>query len=147
MVIWSSLTPGENQWSRQPHLPSAGPTKQQPLVTRLCSIFQPCGRQWLLWVRTHPRFYLTHLRVPTGRDPAGLQPYNPATLKPTARAPPRTHSPLPRLGWEGGYEWGGDSTPYSQHPQLLEPRKVVLMYASDVVAVEFPGGGKEKRNW
>lgn len=36
-----------------------------------------------------------------------------------------------------------DSSPYSQHPQLLEPREVVLVDPSDVVPVEFPGGGKE----
>lgn len=36
-----------------------------------------------------------------------------------------------------------DSSPYSQHPQLLEPREVILVDPSDVVPVEFPGGGKE----
>lgn len=37
------------------------------------------------------------------------------------------------------------SISYSQHSQLLEPCKVILMDPSDVVAVELPGGRKERR--
>lgn len=35
--------------------------------------------------------------------------------------------------------------PYSQHPQLLEPHEVVFVDPSDVVPVEFPGGGKKNK--
>ena len=36
---------------------------------------------------------------------------------------------------------------YSQHPQLLESHEVVLVDPSDVVAIEFPGGGEERGRW
>lgn len=38
------------------------------------------------------------------------------------------------------------SSSYSQHSQLLETRKVILMDPSDVVAVELPSGTKERGN-
>lgn len=79
----------------------------------------------------------------TWRSPACLQPYN-----------PKTHSQGSAWDTQAIAEGGGSgegisrsSIPYSQHPQLLEPRKVVLMDPGDVVAVEFPGGGKERRKW
>lgn len=71
------------------------------------------------------------------------EPSLPTTLQPTAGALPRTHRP--REGAGGGYKQ--EQIPYSQHPQLLEPCKVILMDPGDVVAIEFPGGGKERRKW
>ena len=35
---------------------------------------------------------------------------------------------------------------YSQHPQLLESHEVVLVDPSDVVAIEFPGGGELEKS-
>lgn len=46
-----------------------------------------------------------------------------------------------------GREALGEGTLYSQHPELLEPREVILVDPSDVVAVELPGGEGEKRRW
>lgn len=46
-------------------------------------------------------------------------------------------------GQEGGNKWG--YSPYSQHSQLLEPHEVIFVDPSDVVAIEFPGGGKKMK--
>lgn len=62
-----------------------------------------------------------------GRGRAGLQCYNPQPGDPQGHC----------LGW--GRREVISRGPYSQHPQLLEPRKVVFVDPSDVVPIEFPG--------
>lgn len=58
---------------------------------------------------------------------------------------PTTHSQGPAQDHRGIAGGGvGGSTPYSQHPQLLEPHKVILVDPSDVVAIEFPGGRRRE---
>lgn len=135
----------DSQWTRQPHLPSPGPAgSHHRCLPMPCPIFQPCSRQWLLG----SGLTITSTPPPSGcpktnspwRSPGCLQPHNPTTH---SRARPGTCRPLLREGQQGGQS--GSSTPYSQHPQLLEARKVILVDPGDVVAVEFPGGGKGRR--
>jgi len=53
----------------------------------------------------------------------------------------------PLLSGEGRKKVTRGGISYSQHPQLLESREVVLVDPSDVVAIEFPGGGEERGRW
>lgn len=72
-----------------------------------------------------------------GRGPAGLQPFSP---QPGLYRETTTSGEGRRKAARGGIS-------DSQHPQLLESREVVLVDPSDVVAIEFPGGGEERRGW
>lgn len=61
--------------------------------------------------------------------------------------PSRTPSRDPRQGVRREADPEGDSNPYSQHSELLQPSEVILMDPCDVVAIELPGRERGERKW
>lgn len=122
---------------RQGSAPGPGPARQGPRAPTLPNFLSCVGGSG--HSRLGPTFTSIHLLT---------HPMTDSTERGPLAYSPRTHS----QGSGPETTTGGRikvtrsrSIPYSQHPQLLESREVVLMDPSDVVAVEFPGGGRERR--
>lgn len=93
-LAWSSLAPGDNQGTREPHLPSPGPARQPPLVPTPCPISSHAGG------RIHHHSHPTPRGSPRLTPHGGAQPAT--TLQPDRPQPGLCQGPSAGGSWRQG---------------------------------------------